>query len=235
MTHIWRPCPKLAASPAPIFLQRLRPTLAQEERGGHGAERQAQRGWVAPPVSPSPLLDQASCLRNQPPKMLHFFLQGLPPNLRIGEGWVVPSSTASPLRPTDTLSAWTRNEGISGGALDQSQRCFRCSPCCDSHQVGLAGCSPGVGLLGSQELLLHFPPSWKMGFGTRKCLLLDEGCFTPLWHLACQGLVGRRSGMVTWGVGPRKTPLGVWRLGFWCPPRASQKVASPCLPQSACL
>lgn len=121
---------------------------------------------------------------------------------------MVPGSTAPPLRPTDTLSAWTRNEGISGGALDQSQRCFRCKPCCDSHQVGLAGFSPVVGLLGPQELLLHFPPSWKMGFGTRKCLLLDEGCFTPLWHLACRGLVGRQSGMVTWGVGPQKDPSG---------------------------
>ena len=87
--------------------------------------------------------------------------------------------TASPLRPTDTLSAWTRNEGISGGALDQSQRCFRCSPCCDSHQVGLAGCSPVVGLLGPQELLLHFPHPGRWGSApgsvccwTRAALLL---------------------------------------------------------------
>ena len=81
-----------------------------------------------------------------------------------------------PLRGPQTLSAWSRSGGISGGVQDQGQRCFRRSRCCDCHQVGLAGCShPVVGLSGPQELLLHSPPNLEDGSSTRKCLLLDEG------------------------------------------------------------
>ena len=68
MTHIWsKPALPCTASPDPTFLQMPETHAGTGGEGLPGAERQAQRGLVAPLASPSSLLlDQASCHGNQP-------------------------------------------------------------------------------------------------------------------------------------------------------------------------
>lgn len=67
VTHIWsKPALPCTASPDPTFLQMTETHAGTRGEGLPRAERQAQRGWVAPLASPSSLLpEQASCHENQ--------------------------------------------------------------------------------------------------------------------------------------------------------------------------
>lgn len=73
--------------------------MAQEEREGSELRGRPREGWVAPPVSPSPLLDQSQLPRNQPAKVLPFFLEGLLQTSTLGRGGWCPGHCLSSVLP----------------------------------------------------------------------------------------------------------------------------------------